>query len=192
MKSFIAPVALDKVSRLLNPGPTTLVSARHGGVDNVMAASWVCALDYAPPKLTAVIDKIAKTRELIEGSGYFVIQIPTAAQVQLTYEVGHTSLANNPEKLKNSDVKLFAMEGYDMPFVEGCAAWLVCKLIPEKHNQAVYDLFIAEVVAAWSDTRVFKDGHWIFESADPALRSLHYVAGGHFYVIGEMLEAEES
>lgn len=192
MKSFIAPVALDKVSRLLNPGPTTLVSARHGGVDNVMAASWVCALDYAPPKLTAVIDKIAKTRELIEGSGYFVIQIPTAAQVQLTYEVGHTSLANNPEKLKNSDVKLFAMEGYDMSFVEGCAAWLICKLIPEKHNQEVYDLFIAEVVAAWSDTRVFKDGHWIFESADPALRSLHYVAGGHFYAIGEVLEAEES
>mgnify|MGYP006157314425 CR=1 FL=1 len=32
----------------------------------------------------------------------------------------------------------------------GCAAWLVCKLIPEPHNQQSYDLFIAEVVAAWA------------------------------------------
>src|SRR2546429_5754166 len=36
---------------------TVLVSARHGGVDNVMAAAWCCALDFAPPKLTVVLDK---------------------------------------------------------------------------------------------------------------------------------------
>ena len=32
---------LDKAFRLLNHGPTVLVSARHGGVSNVMAAAWV-------------------------------------------------------------------------------------------------------------------------------------------------------
>jgi len=40
-------------------------------------------------------------------------------------------------------------------------------------------------VAAWADDRVFKDGHWAYEHADPQWRSLHYVAGGHFYAIGE-------
>lgn len=62
----ITPVELSKAFRLINHGPTTLVSARYDGVDNVMAASWVCALDYAPPKLTVVLDKMARTRELIE------------------------------------------------------------------------------------------------------------------------------
>lgn len=46
------------------------------------------------------------------------------------------------------------------------------------------------MVAAWSDTRVFRDGHWYFESADPALRSLHYIAGGNFYAIGESLHVD--
>lgn len=76
MHKHVAPVPLEKAYRLLNHGPTVLVSARHGGVDNVMAAAWACALDYSPPKLTVVLDKIAKTRELVEKSGTFVIQVP--------------------------------------------------------------------------------------------------------------------
>jgi flavin reductase (DIM6/NTAB) family NADH-FMN oxidoreductase RutF len=64
-----------------------------------MAASWACALDYALPKLTVVQDKIAKTRELVEQSGHLVIQVPTVAQFDLTYQVGHRSLAEQPDKL---------------------------------------------------------------------------------------------
>jgi len=187
MDKHVAPVPLEKAYRLLNHGPTVLVSARHGGVDNVMAAAWACALDYSPPKLTVVLDKIAKTRELVEKSGIFVIQIPTVAQLDLTYQVGHRSLSDEPGKLSKSGVELFAMDGHDLPFVAGCPAWLACKVVPEPHNQQTYDLFIGEIVEAWSDTRVFKDGHWNFETADPAFRSLHYIAGGHFYAIGDPL-----
>ncbi|WP_175946807.1 flavin reductase family protein [Burkholderia pyrrocinia] len=190
MDSHIAPVELKKAYRLLNHGPTVLVSARHDGVDNVMAAAWACALDFLPPKLTVVLDKAAKTRELVERSGTFVIQVPTAAQLQLTHAVGSRSLVERPDKLREAGVTLFDLDGHDLPFVAGCSGWLACKLIPEPHNQQAYDLFIGEVVGAWSDTRVFRDGHWYFESADPALRSLHYIAGGNFYAIGESLHVD--
>lgn len=187
MDSNIASVLLEKAYRLINHGPTVLVSARHGGVDNVMTAAWACALDYSPPKLTVVLDKSGQTRELVEKSGRFVIQVPTAAQLTLTHELGTHSLASEPDKLARSGAQLFEIDDYDQPFVTGCSAWLACKLIPEPHNQQKYDLFIGEIVGAWSDTRVFKNGHWQFENADPALRSLHYIAGGHFYAIGDSL-----
>lgn len=189
MDDNIAAVPLDRAYRLLNHGPTVLVSARHEGLDNVMAAAWACALDYAPPKLTVVLDKIAKTRELVEGSQQFVVQVPTAAQLQLTYKVGHQSLASHPDKLARTGVEVFQIEGYDLPFVSGCSAWLACRLVPEPHNQSTYDLFIGEIVGAWADTRAFENGHWLFEKAAPEWRSLHYIAGGHFYAIGEPLEA---
>jgi len=192
VNDHIAAVPLDKAYRLLNHGPTVLVSARHDGVDNVMAAAWACALDFSPPKLTVVLDKIAATRALVDGSGRMVIQVPTAAQVELTFQVGHRSLADDPGKLVESGVALFAIDGHDLPFVAGCSAWLACRVLPEPHNEQIYDLFIAEVVGAWADTRVFRDGHWHFETADPALRSLHYVAGGRFYAIGEALDADSS
>ena len=75
MDKHIAAVPLDKAYRLINHGPTILVSARHAGVQNVMAASWACALDFAPPKLTVVLDKSVKTRELVEHSGLSLIHI---------------------------------------------------------------------------------------------------------------------
>ena len=187
MDSHIAPVELNKAHRLINHGPTVLVSAHHAGVDNVMAAAWACALDFSPPKLTVVLDKTARTRELVEKSGSFAIQVPTAVQLQLTHEVGTQSLSDEPDKLVRSGVELFRIDGYDLPFVAGCSAWLACRLLPEPHNQNAYDLFIGEVVGAWSDTRVFRNGHWDFEGADPAWRSLHYIAGGHFYAIGDPL-----
>ncbi|MCY1464255.1 hypothetical protein D9M71_822560 [compost metagenome] len=61
--------------------------------------------------------------------------------------------------------------------------------MPEPHNQKTYDLFIGEVVGAWSDTRVFNNGHWHFETADPAWHSLHCFAGGHYYATGEAMDS---
>ncbi|WP_192459544.1 flavin reductase family protein [Musicola keenii] len=191
MDRYIAPVELAKAYRLINHGPTVLVSACHDGVEDVMAAAWCCGLDFAPPKLTVVLDKATKTRELLEHDGYFVIQVPTAAQLALTNQVGSISLHDAPNKLARCGVELFHLEGVSVPLVAGCSAWLWCKLISEPHNQQTYDLFIGEIVGAWADSRVFSDGHWQFEHADPQWRSLHHVAGGHFYAIGEALDAHE-
>lgn len=187
----ISPVPLDKSYRLLNHDPTVLVSVRHAGVDNVMAAAWCCALNFAPPKLKVVLDKSSKTRELVERSGSFVIQIPTAAQLQLTHAVGNLSMNDAPDKLARCGVELFGIEVFNLPFVAGCSGWLACRLIPEPHNQQAYDLFIGEVVGAWADSRVFGNGRWHFEDADPGLRSLHYVAGGQFYTTGEPLSIQD-
>ena len=62
-------------------------------------------------------------------------------------------------------------------------------MIPEAHNEARYDLFVAEVVAAWANPAVFADGRWHFERAPDDRRTLHYVAGGAFYATGDGVAA---
>ena len=188
--SFVLPVDLSKAYRLLNHGPTVLVSARHAGESNVMAAAWACALDYSPPKLTVVIDKATRTRALVEQSGEFVIQVPTRAQARLVHHVGTHSALNEADKLERAGVEWLELPECDLPLVDGCSAWMACRLVSEPHNQAAYDLFIGEIVGAWADSRVFRDGHWLFESAPDALRSLHYIAGGHFYAIGDAVDVD--
>jgi flavin reductase (DIM6/NTAB) family NADH-FMN oxidoreductase RutF len=57
-------------------------------------------------------------------------------------------------------------------------------------SQRKYDLFIGEVLAAWADPAVFSNGRWHFAAAaDDALRTVHYRAGGHFFVTGDAFEA---
>jgi len=182
-------VPLDKSYRLLNHGPTVLVSATHGGISNVMSAAWACVLDFGQsPKVTVVLDKATYTRELLMASGEFAMQLPTKAMVSLTVGVGTDSAKGVPDKLTKHGVQLFTAPGRSIPLVAGCVGWLICKWIPEPHNEQTYDLFIGEVVAAWADERVFREGRCHFESAPDELRTIHHVAGGKFYATGEPIQ----
>ncbi len=185
---YILPVAAEKVYRLLNIGATTVVTAKYDGKADAMAAAWACNVDLAPSKISVVIDKSHYTRPLMEKSGYFALQLPTVGIAKTVIELGSVSKNDDPKKLENSSARFFYEEGFDIPLLEGCAAWMICRIIPEAHNEKTYDMFIGECVAAWADSRVFKDGHYLFETAPEELRTLHYVAGGHFYVIGKGIE----
>ncbi|RTL50461.1 MAG: flavin reductase family protein [Rhodocyclaceae bacterium] len=183
MTAAIAPVAvpLAKAYRLLNHGPVTLVSSAHGDRSNVMAASWAMALDFDPAKVAVVVDKSTLTRQLIEASGEFALNIPSRRIAPETLKVGTLS-GKDGDKWAAAGLESFPAERITAPLVAGCVGWLECRIIPEPHNQQRYDLFLAEVVAAWADPRVFSDGHWHF--GDDMLRTIHYVAGGSFFITG--------
>ena len=182
------PVPLEKSSRLMNHGSNVLVSAQHAGAQNAMAAAWACVLDYGQStKVSVVLDKSTFTRGLVEASGFFALQLPTMAMAKLTHALGSESAHDVPNKLEKLGAKTFSAPGFELPLVEGCVAWLACKLMPELHNQKTYDLFIGEVVGAWADERVFHEGRWDFEKAPQELRTIHHVAGGNFFVTGEVV-----
>lgn len=187
-KNTIAPVDPAKVYRLLNIGPTTVVSAAFDGKVDALAVAWACNLDLMPCKASVVVDKTHYTRALIEKSGYFALQLPTVSIAKTVLALGSISENDDPEKLKHSEGTFFYQDGFDIPLLAGCAAWMIFKVIPNEFNEKTYDLFAGECVAAWSDTRVFRDGHSHFETAPDDLRTLHYVAGGHFYTIGKAIE----
>lgn len=67
----IKSVVLAKAYRLLQVGPTTLISAKYEEIENVMAAAWVSLAGYN--KVVAYVGKQAFTRKLIEKSGYYVV-----------------------------------------------------------------------------------------------------------------------
>ncbi len=195
---MINNVDISKAYRLLNHGPTVLVTTAHGEQRNAMAAAWNMPLDFDPPKIAIVIDKKTYTRELIEASGSFAINVPCRAQAEMVVRVGASSgrelLGKEADnKFAAFDLPTFAASKIAAPLVTGCVAWLECKLIAEPHIQDTYDLFLAEVVAAHADERVFSDGRWHFEGPNgenyDELRTIHHVAGGNFMAIGEAFKA---
>ena len=161
MQQYLQDVPLEKAYRLLNLGATALISAAHDGKEDVMAAAWNCALDLNPCKCTVVIDHTHYTRALMDADEYFAVSIPTVGIVR------------------------------EVPLVEGCAGYLIFKKISEPHNEKTYDLFIGQCVKAAADSRVFRDGHYHYAKADPSLRTLHYVAGGPFFALGEEVMLDE-
>lgn len=188
------PVPLSKAYRLLNHGPTVLVSAAHEGRRNLMAAAWAMPLDFEPPKVAVVLDKSTYTRTLIEAAGRFALNVPTRAQAGLTHALGSSSGRELLEREGRDKFEAYGLASFEgpatgAPLLEGCVAWLECRLLPEPALQTRHDLFLGEVLAAQADPRVFRAGRWHFDGADASLRTIHHVAGGHFLVTGEALDA---
>jgi flavin reductase (DIM6/NTAB) family NADH-FMN oxidoreductase RutF len=177
-------VPLRHAWRLLNHGPTTLISAAHAGRRNVMAAAWVMPLDFEPPKFAAVIAQDTFTRELVVASGECALMAPTSAQAELTYAVGSCC---------GRDVDKFAAFAIDAepgttvgaPLVRGCAAWLECRVVPEPATQDRYDLFVLECTAAFADATLWLEGEWHFAAGGP--RTIHHLKGGVFFATGERI-----
>lgn len=178
-------VPLAKSYLLLNHGPVTLVSSAANGRSNVMAAAWAMPLDFDPAKVLLVVDSNTLTRELIEASGEFALNIPCRRIADKVLAAGSVS-GRDGDKFAASGLETLAASRISAPLIQDCVAWLECRVIPEAHNQQRYDLFIAEVVAAWADPAVFSDGRWHFPDADS--RTIHYQAGGAFFVTGDGFE----
>jgi flavin reductase (DIM6/NTAB) family NADH-FMN oxidoreductase RutF len=181
-------VPLRRAWKLLNHGPTTLISARAGAEVNVMSAAWVMAIDFEPPKVAAVVAEGTHTRQLIEASGEFVVSLPTRAQADLAWAVGSVS-GRDVDKFARFGIAAAAAAQVAAPLVEGCVAWLECRRLPEPGIGERYDLLIAEVVHAWADDRVFVDGAWRFDGHDE-LRTIHHLARGTFFTTGERFQAQ--
>ena len=175
-------VPLRSSYKLLNHGPTTLISTAANGQANVMAAAWVMPIDFEPPKLAAVIAAKTLTRELVLASNELVVMAPTRAQAELTYEVGSVS-GREADKLKHFGIATSPASKVAAPLLDGCAAWLECIRIPEPALEDRYDLFVCEVVAAWVDDACWDGRGWAFP--DDAHRTIHHLAKGIFFATGE-------
>jgi len=181
----LAAVPLPQACRLLNHGPTVLVAAAHAGRRNVMAAAWNMPLDFDPPKVAVVLDKSTFTRRLIAANGgRFVLAVPCRAQASLVSAVGAVSGAEVDKDASVAGLAWLDEAPADAPMPVGCVAWLACRRLPEPAIEQAYDLFVAQVTAAWSDPRAYSEGRWHFAGGED-LRTLHHVAGGHYLVPGD-------
>ncbi len=179
---------LDKSYKIFNHGPVSLITSAYGDKHNIMAAAWTMPLDFSPAKVAVVIDKNTYTRELVDASGEFGLQFPMRKIAQLTLDVGDIS-GRDTDKFARYDVKTFPSTIISAPLVEDCIGWLECKVI--KQGAESMDLIVGEVVAAYADAEQFIDGRWHF-SDDPQKRSIHYMAGGEFYMTGEVFRTSST
>jgi flavin reductase (DIM6/NTAB) family NADH-FMN oxidoreductase RutF len=188
--SHFLPVELKHASRLINHGPTVLVTSLHEGRRNIMAAAWSMPVEFTPPRIAIVIDKKTLTRELISASGAFGICIPGAGLADMTYAVGSIS-GSDGDKFDRFGITTHTGPALGMPLLEaGCVAWLECRLLPEPHTEDAYDTCFGEVVAAAADARVFSQGRWSFREDNKDLHTLHHLGAGKFARAGDCIQAK--
>lgn len=187
--NFLQEQDINKSYRILGIGATTLIVSADQNDQDIMAAAWAGVCDY--DKGYAIIAKDHYSRKLIEKTKKFVMCYPCAQIAEEVMQIGSISKNDEPNKLETCGVKLIEIPGFSMKVPAGCVAYLEYNVIDEPHNQQAYDMFIGKCVKVVTDSRVYQNNHWIFDQADDQLKTLHYVAGGHFFKIGKELFLEK-
>ena len=186
------PVALEHASRLVNHGPTVLVTTEHQGRRNVMAAAWSMPVEFTPPRIAVVVDKNTYTRELLLASGHFGLCLPTPLLADFCYAVGTQSGRDllGIDKFQQHGITPERGGLLGLPMVPGCSVWMELRRIPEPHSEAAYDTVFAEVLWAQADERIFKNGRWDFRSDNADLHTLHHLGAGTFAVPSRLVQAK--
>ena len=85
--SYFRPVSLDHASRLLNHGPTVLITSRDESIDSrhVMAAAWSMPVEFSPARIAFAVDKSAWLRALLALRGMFGFVVLGAAATYWTH-----------------------------------------------------------------------------------------------------------
>lgn len=189
MNNFLQEQDVLKSYRILGIGATTLVGAAHNCDVDYMAAAWAGVCDY--DKGYAVIAGDHYTRKLIAQSGRFILCYPTVSIVDQVMKLGSISKNDDPDKLEHAQVELIKYDGFNIPLVKGCAAYLEYEVIQDQYSDNPYEMVFGKCVKVVSDSQVYHDNHWDFDNAPDKLRTLHYVAGGHFFAIGKEIVLPE-
>jgi flavin reductase (DIM6/NTAB) family NADH-FMN oxidoreductase RutF len=118
------------------------VTARHGVDTSLMTANWLTQCSFEPPLIALAVEVESHSRQVIEASGVFAVNIYENGQRGLAGSLGRT-YAKHPEKLNEVAWTPSPLTG--SPLLETALVWAECKIVGSL-PAGDHILFVAEVV----------------------------------------------
>jgi flavin reductase (DIM6/NTAB) family NADH-FMN oxidoreductase RutF len=118
------------------------VTARHDDQTSLMTANWLMQSSFEPPLMTLAVEVDSHTRQVIEASGAFAINVYESGQRELAGALGRT-YAKHPEKIDSAAWRPGPATG--SPILESALGWVECKIVNSMPS-GDHVLYLAEVV----------------------------------------------
>ena len=184
MKVKIKP---SKALQMLDHGPTVLIGVQDGSNSrlNLFAVSWIIPCSHKPPLAVFSCNPKNYSHGLINETKEFTVNIPNVSLIDKLHFCGTTS-GRNLYKIEKLALTPVESQLLITPIIKECIAHLECKVV-QSLIAGDHTLYIAEILAASANDEFF-EGTWRFENNDS--RTLHYLGGRRYAVIGEILEAK--
>lgn len=165
----------SNASRLINHGPTILITSQLGDKLNVMSAAWQMPVSFKPLLVATAIGHGRFSHKLILESREFVINIPHMKMVEEVLCCG-THSGRDTDKFKICRLTPLKGQMVKAPIIKECIGHIECKLYSH-HKAGDHTIFVGEVVAAAVRGGIF-DGH-LKVTLDEA-KTLHHLGGKVF------------
>lgn len=175
---------LSRATRLLQPGPIALVTARQKNKSNVMVAAWVTNISNDPPMVALAVYPARFTHDLIIKSGQFALNIPPRPLLEQVIKISETS-GEDVDKFVATKLTLYQGKQVNAPLIVECIGHLECAVV-ETVRAGNHTVFLAEIVAASADQAAFDGERWTL--ADESVKPLHHLGGNIYALLGDPID----
>ncbi len=118
------------------------VAAKHGDAVSLMTANWLTQCSFDPPMVALAVESDSHSRQVIEASGAFAVNLYESGQRELAGSLGRT-FGKHPEKLSEVTWTPGPLTG--SPLLATALGWVECKIVGSL-PAGDHILFVAEVV----------------------------------------------
>lgn len=150
------------------PMPVVLVGTRLDGRANFMPAGWCCRANLVPPMLCCGIHRAHATTVGIRENGAFSVNVPSSEQMVATDYCGLVSGATTD---KSGVFEVAYGELGTAPMIADCLISMECRVV-EIVSLPSHDLVIGEIVGAYADPSVVRNGLIEMAAVDPLLLTM--------------------
>ncbi len=160
------------------PMPVVLVGTEVEGKTNFMTVGWCARANANPPMITCGIGNHHYTSKGIAETKTFSVNIPSVSMMEKTDYCGIVS-GEKTDKAKVFEV--FYGTTKTEPMIRECPVSLECRLV-QVVPLTTNSLYIGEIVGAFADGRVIRDGKPDFLMIDPLFLTM---PDNHYWTLGK-------
>ena len=177
-------IPLSKANRLINHGPTVLITSQSEGKPNVMTAAWQTPVSKDPPLVAVSIAPKRYSHQLIEQSGDFVLNVPSREILKKVHDCGTVS-GKDVDKFEKFGLTPADSVTVGAPLIEECIAHLECTLY-DSLTVGDHTLFVGEVLSASVEESFFDD---FIKVDDPGAKTIHHLGSNKYTCPDKRIEA---
>ena len=169
-----------RVGPYLYPMPVVLVGALVKGKANFMPIAWVSIVEHRPPMISISSNQSHYTNKGIKENKTFSINLVSEKMVKLTDYLG---LKSGKEIDKSNLFEMFFGDLKTAPMIKDAPVNLECKLVKTIDIEKGHDIFIGEIINAYSEDEYLTNGIPDIQKFNPFVFSMndnnYWNIGGH-------------
>jgi len=172
-----------KPSTALVPCPVVLLSVAGAKEPNIITLSWAANVCSKPPTIAVGIRPNRYSHKMVQEAGDFVLNIPSASQIEATVFSG-TKSGREFDKFAECGFTAAKASKVTSPMIEECPISIECKTT-QIVGLGSHDMFIAEVVAVHIDESVLGENGRLDPSKAHFFTYLPLI--GKYWTLGDQL-----
>jgi flavin reductase (DIM6/NTAB) family NADH-FMN oxidoreductase RutF len=174
----MSKISIDN-NAFVYPMPVVLLGATVDNKANFMTVGWISRVNFNPPLIAAAINKAHHTNKGIRESKTFSVNIPTADMIEITDYCG---IVSGKKRDKSELFKVFYGQAETAPMISESSLSMECRLF-QIVELPTNDLFIGEIVGAYSEEKYLTDGKPDIKKMNPIALTM---PDNSYWKIGEL------